>query len=54
MTPPHPIARDRFKELLDRDPNRLDVVDMYSNILYVKEDKASLNHLAHHCIEVPK
>eukprot|EP00116_Pleurobrachia_bachei_P004554 sb/3464816/ len=48
------IARDRFKELLDKDPNRLDIVDMYSNILYVKEDKANLNHLAHHCIEVDK
>ena len=45
-------AKDTCKELLEKDPNRLDIVDMYSNILYVKEDKAALNYLAHHTVEV--
>ena len=45
-------AKDTCKELLDKDPNRLDIVDMYSNILYVKDDKAALNYLAHHTVEV--
>ncbi|XP_063684830.1 cell division cycle protein 23 homolog [Bolinopsis microptera] len=48
------IAKDTCKELLEKDPNRLDIVDMYSNILYVKEDKAALNYLAHHTVEVDK
>ena len=29
------------------DPHRLDHVDTYSNILYVKERRAELSHLAH-------
>lgn len=48
------IAKDTFKELLEKDPHRLDIVDMYSNVLYVKEDKAALNYLAHHTIEIDK
>ena len=45
-------AKDALKQLLEMDPNRMDIVDMYSNILYVKEDKVGLTHLAHHAVEV--
>ena len=30
-----------------RDPCRLEALDIYSNVLYVKEAKAELSHLAH-------
>ena len=33
--------------LHSHDPYRLDNLDTYSNILYVKEAKAALSHLAH-------
>eukprot|EP01104_Vermistella_antarctica_P020244 TRINITY_DN858_c0_g1_i1.p1 TRINITY_DN858_c0_g1~~TRINITY_DN858_c0_g1_i1.p1 ORF type:complete len:606 (+),score=101.61 TRINITY_DN858_c0_g1_i1:150-1967(+) len=41
------IAEDLFEELGRRDPHRLENMDIYSNILYVKEDKAKLSRLAH-------
>ena len=37
----------QFEELHSQDPYRLDNLDTYSNILYVKEAKAALSHLAH-------
>lgn len=33
---------------------RLDGVDTYSNILYVKEEKRKLSALAHSCVSVDK
>ena len=36
----------RFEALSERDPHRLQNMDTYSNILYVKECKAELSYLA--------
>ena len=36
----------------DRDPYRLNHIDTYSNILYVKEKHAELSHLAHVIVKV--
>ena len=43
-----------FEALLKRDPYRLDQVDTYSNILYVKESKRSLSALAQACVSIDK
>jgi len=43
-----------FEQLLKRDPYRLDQVDTYSNILYVKESKRALSSLAHACVSIDK
>ncbi|KAL6784802.1 APC8A [Auxenochlorella protothecoides x Auxenochlorella symbiontica] len=40
-------AQALFEDLLARDPHRLEGMDVYSNILYVKEESAALSHLAH-------
>lgn len=40
-------AEHMFEELLRADPYRIEGLDTYSNILYVKEKFASLSHLAH-------
>jgi len=39
-------AQTHFQQLSERDPHRLEQMDIYSNILYVKEAKAALSHLA--------
>eukprot|EP00884_Botryococcus_braunii_P015299 jgi/Botrbrau1/2452/Bobra.0226s0011.1 len=39
-------SEELFETLLSRDPHRIEGVDMYSNILYVKEQLAALSHLA--------
>lgn len=39
---------------MKEDPYRLDQVDIYSNILYVKESKRTLSALAHKCVNVDK
>jgi anaphase-promoting complex subunit 8 len=38
-------AQDHFLELCQRDPFRLDQMDIFSNILYVKESKAELRYV---------
>ncbi|KAK9826135.1 hypothetical protein WJX81_007973 [Elliptochloris bilobata] len=40
-------AQELFEDLLERDPHRIEGMDTYSNILYVKEQFAALSHLAH-------
>ena len=40
-------ARDCFEALRERDPFRLDDLDVYSNVLYVQEARAELSRLAH-------
>ena len=40
-----------FDELLSIDPNRIELLDVYSNILYVKERRKELSYLAHRCME---
>ncbi|XP_072178028.1 uncharacterized protein [Diadema setosum] len=47
-------AVELFKQLQKADPFRLENMDIYSNLLYVKEMKAELSHLAHHVCEVDK
>ena len=47
-------AQAGFEALLKRDPYRLDQVDTYSNILYVKESKRALSSLAHTCVSIDK
>lgn len=48
------IAMDMFRKLTKDDPYRLENMDAYSNLLYVKEMRAELSHLAHHVAEVDK
>lgn len=43
-----------FEELLRLDPYRIDGMDTYSNILYVKECFAALSHLAHRAVLTDK
>lgn len=43
---------DAFSPTRDRDPYRLNHIDTYSNILYVKEKHAELSHLAHVIVKV--
>ncbi|CAL4081947.1 unnamed protein product, partial [Meganyctiphanes norvegica] len=43
-----------FKELESLDPFRLDNLDTYSNLLYVKEMRVELSHLAHRVVQVDK
>ena len=40
-------ARECFESLRERDPFRLDDLDVYSNVLYVQEARAELSRLAH-------
>ncbi|XP_006811611.1 cell division cycle protein 23 homolog [Saccoglossus kowalevskii] len=48
------IAVDLFAELQEVDPYRLEHMDIYSNLLYVKEMKPELGYLAHKCCEIDK
>lgn len=41
-----------FKQLSNIDPYRLDNLDTYSNLLYVKEQRIDLAHLAHKTVQV--
>ncbi|PVD30088.1 hypothetical protein C0Q70_09349 [Pomacea canaliculata] len=43
-----------FSELEKIDPYRLENMDIYSNLLYVKEMRADLAHLAHRCCNINK
>ncbi|KAI8114045.1 hypothetical protein M9434_002171 [Picochlorum sp. BPE23] len=40
------MAQELFEKLLEKNPNIIDYMDVYSNILYVKEDSMSLMLLA--------
>lgn len=44
-------SQEMFELLLARDPHRIDGMDIYSNIVYVKEDHAALAALARRCAE---
>nr|KAG5700933.1 hypothetical protein BaRGS_034218 [Batillaria attramentaria] len=43
-----------FSELEKMDPYRLETMDIYSDLLYVKEMRAELAHLAHRCCDINK
>eukprot|EP00978_Attheya_sp_CCMP212_P041347 scaffold235868_cov58-Attheya_sp.AAC.2 len=48
------MAQTYFEELAKSDPHRLTGLDVYSNILYVREDKVALSQLAHRAVRVDK
>jgi len=43
-----------LEEVREKDPYRLDDMDILSNMYYVKGRRADLAHLAHHCTKVDK
>ncbi|KAK1741894.1 anaphase-promoting complex subunit 8 [Skeletonema marinoi] len=47
-------AQDHFLALAEREPYRLDNMDAFSNVLYVKDQKVALSHLAHRSVTVDK
>ncbi|XP_030384178.1 cell division cycle protein 23 homolog [Scaptodrosophila lebanonensis] len=47
-------AIELFQALLERDPYRLDNVDTYSNLLFVKEMKTEMAQLAHKAVSINK
>ncbi|CAM9791084.1 unnamed protein product [Chrysoparadoxa australica] len=47
-------ANTSFKELQAKDPLRLELLDTFSNVLYVTEQKAELSHLAHTSVQIDK
>lgn len=47
-------AIDIFKEILSVDPFRLDNLDIYSNLLFVKDQKQEIAVLAHRAAEINK
>ena len=47
-------AEEIFERLTEHDSYWLDLVDVYSNILFVKEKKKNLSHLAHRCVSIDK
>lgn len=47
-------ALDLFEFVRKADPFRLESMDIFSNILYIKEDRATLRHLAHHTFILDK
>ena len=47
-------AHAHFLALSEREPYRLDHMDAFSNVLYVKDQKVALSHLAHRSVTVDK
>ena len=45
-------AIDLFRQVRQSDPSRLDAMDIYSNLLYVKEMRTELSSLAHSANEI--
>lgn len=47
-------AIEIFQQLQTADPFRLENMDMYSNLLFVREQKTEMAHLAHRAVEIDK
>ncbi|VDB95278.1 unnamed protein product [Peniophora sp. CBMAI 1063] len=47
-------AEQQFQKILARDPYRIDDIDIYSNILYVTENRLQLSKLAHDFLAIDK
>lgn len=47
-------AEAQFDRILATDPFRIDDIDIYSNILYVNDNRTKLSKLAHHFLQVDK
>eukprot|EP01084_Bolivina_argentea_P284181 486940_1 len=45
---------EMFEQILMIDPYRIELLDVYSNILYVKEKRKELSYLAHRCMDLNK
>jgi anaphase-promoting complex subunit 8 len=45
-------AEIMFETIREKDPYRMDHIDAYSNVLYVKEKKSELSFLAHSIFNV--
>ncbi|KAK3096228.1 hypothetical protein FSP39_024698 [Pinctada imbricata] len=48
------MALNFFNDLQEMDPYRLEDMDIFSNLLYIKEMKADLANLAHRCCDIDK
>ncbi|KAN0033276.1 hypothetical protein ACTA71_002700 [Dictyostelium dimigraforme] len=48
------IGEELFERLIELEPNRLENIDIYSNILYVRDKKAALSMLAHKAMKIEK
>ncbi|ESN90559.1 hypothetical protein HELRODRAFT_96551 [Helobdella robusta] len=48
------LAIAAYNKLQQMDPFRLDNMDTYSNLLYIRELKPELAQLAHHCAEIDR
>ena len=49
-----PAAQQQFEKILKIDPCRIDDIDVYSNILYVTENRLTLSRLAHDFLALDK
>jgi hypothetical protein len=49
-----PAAQQQFEKILKIDPCRIDDIDVYSNILYVTENRLTLSKLAHDFLALDK
>jgi anaphase-promoting complex subunit 8 len=47
-------AEAQFEHVLAKDPQRIDDIDVLSNILYVTENRLKLSRLAHEFLELEK
>jgi anaphase-promoting complex subunit 8 len=47
-------AEDQFERIFLLDPYRLDDIDVFSNILYVTDNRLKLSRLAHEFLELDK
>jgi anaphase-promoting complex subunit 8 len=47
-------ALDIFEQVRKQDPFRISRMDIFSNVLYIKDERASLRHLAHHTTFIDK
>lgn len=47
-------AIEIFQQIIAMDPYRLENLDMYSNLLFVREQKTEMAHLAHKAVEINK
>eukprot|EP01132_Coremiostelium_polycephalum_P003667 gene3667-4566_t len=48
------VGEELFEKLIEIEPNRLENIDIYSNILYVRDKKAQLSMLAHRALTIEK
>jgi anaphase-promoting complex subunit 8 len=52
--PDFSAAEEQFEKILKIDPCRIDDIDVYSNILYVTENRLTLSRLAHDFLALDK